>query len=178
MKWLKKLASLFMPRPMQEITADMAKAYYEEMVNKQWAKAFNYTVNGQEFGQYSNEPQKLEELFRMQTSLNDRIGAKLENLGEEQAKYWVLNFSRAMQHELTELEDCYPWKWWANYQKTDIQNARVEVVDLWHFLICLTIAVGMSPEDLFQAYIKKNKVNLDRQNSGYKVKDPNDSRHI
>ncbi len=36
----------------------------------------------------------------------------------------------------------------------------------------------MSSEDVYQAYLKKNAVNHQRQDSGYVKKDENDSRHI
>jgi dimeric dUTPase (all-alpha-NTP-PPase superfamily) len=71
-----------------------------------------------------------------------------------------------------------PWKWWAKYQKFDAQNARVEVVDLFHFLISLAQMLGMSADDVFAAYVKKNAVNFQRQESGYTVKDENDNKHI
>jgi hypothetical protein len=36
----------------------------------------------------------------------------------------------------------------------------------------------MSADDVFKAYIQKNKVNFQRQESGYTVKDEHDSKHI
>jgi dimeric dUTPase (all-alpha-NTP-PPase superfamily) len=90
----------------------------------------------------------------------------------------VLNYTRAMTQELAELVDSVPWKWWAKYQTFDAQNARVEVVDLFHFLVSLALVLGMSPDDVFQAYLKKNQVNHQRQDSGYTAKDEADSRHI
>ena len=63
-------------------------------------------------------------------------------------------------------------------QKLDEQNARVEVVDLFHFLISLAQTLGMSADDVFEAYMQKNKVNFQRQDSGYTEKDEDDSRHI
>ena len=83
-----------------------------------------------------------------------------------------------MTQEIAELTDSVPWKWWAKYQKFDKQNARVEVVDLLHFLISLAQVLEMSPDDIFQAYAKKHQVNLARQDSGYTTKDHDDSRHI
>jgi hypothetical protein len=71
-----------------------------------------------------------------------------------------------------------PWKWWAKYQKFDEQNARVEVVDLFHFLISMAQVLGMSADDVFAAYVKKNEVNFKRQDSGYTQKDHDDSKHI
>lgn len=121
---------------------------------------------------------KLESIFTMQEALNARIGVGLKDMTEAQQVEWVLNYSRAMQQELAELVDSVPWKWWAKYQEFDKQNARVEVVDLFHFLVSLAQALGMSADDVFEAYQKKNKVNHDRQESGYTAKDHSDSKHI
>ncbi len=121
---------------------------------------------------------KFEEIFRMQDALNRRIGVALPPPGEEEKAKWILNYTRAMQQEIAELVDSVPWKWWAKYQKFDEQNARVEVVDLFHFLISLAQTLGMSADDVFNAYVKKNQVNLQRQDSGYVKKDESDSRHI
>ncbi len=121
---------------------------------------------------------QLRELFRMQRALNERIGVQLDELSDEQKTEWVLNYCRAMSQELAELTDSVPWKWWAKYQKFDEQNARVEVVDLFHFLISLAQVLGMSADDIFAAYVKKNAVNFQRQESGYAEKDESDSRHI
>jgi len=124
------------------------------------------------------ETDQLRELFRMQKALNARIGVETDGMDETERTKWVLNYCRAMNQELAELTDSVPWKWWAKYQKYDEQNARVEVVDLFHFLISLAQVLGMSADDVFQAYLKKNQVNLQRQESGYDRKDENDSRHI
>jgi dimeric dUTPase (all-alpha-NTP-PPase superfamily) len=123
-------------------------------------------------------PDQLNELFRMQRSLNQRIGVHTDGLSDEEKARWVLNYCRAMSQEIAELTDSVPWKWWAKYQKFDEQNARVEVVDLFHFLISLAQVLGMGPEDVFNAYVKKNEVNFKRQESGYTDKDPADSKHI
>ena len=83
-----------------------------------------------------------------------------------------------MTQELAELTDSVPWKWWAKYQKFDLQNARVEVVDLFHFLISLAQVLGMDADEVYKIYHKKNEVNLQRQDSGYTEKDESDTRHI
>ena len=121
---------------------------------------------------------KFEELFRMQQALNERIGVHTAGMSEEEQTKWLLNYSRAMSQEMAELIDSVPWKWWAKYQKFDQQNARVEVVDLFHFLISMAQVLGMSADDVFNAYVKKNEVNFKRQDTGYAVKDETDSKHI
>lgn len=124
------------------------------------------------------ESDQLRELFRMQRALNERIGVHTYDMSDEDKTRWTLNYCRAMSQEIAELTDSVPWKWWAKYQKFDEQNARVEVVDLFHFLISLAQVLGMSADDVFQAYVKKNEVNFKRQESGYTAKDHDDSRHI
>jgi dimeric dUTPase (all-alpha-NTP-PPase superfamily) len=121
---------------------------------------------------------KLDEIFRLQASLNKRIGVDTTAMSEEEKTKWILNYTRAMSQEMAELIDSVPWKWWAKYQKFDEQNARVEVVDLFHFLVSMAQVLGMTADDIMAAYQKKNEVNLKRQETGYAVKDENDSRHI
>lgn len=114
----------------------------------------------------------------MQDALNKRIGVMTEGMSDKDKEKWLLNYSRAMTQEIAELVDSVPWKWWAKYQKFDEQNARVEVVDLFHFLISMAQVLGMSADDVFNAYIKKNEVNFKRQETGYHTKDEHDSKHI
>ena len=114
----------------------------------------------------------------MQKALNERIGVNMDALNTEDKTRWILNYTRAMTQEIAELNDSVPWKWWAKYQKFDEQNARVEVVDLFHFLISLAQVLGMSADDVFNAYLKKNAVNFKRQESGYTEKAEHDSKHI
>lgn len=121
---------------------------------------------------------KLEKIFEMQEALNRRMGVNTRRMTQGTQQKWVLNYCRAMSQELAELTDSLPWKWWARYQTFDKQNARVEVVDLFHFLVSLAQTLGMTPDDVFQAYAKKHAVNVARQKGGYRKKDESDSRHI
>jgi dimeric dUTPase (all-alpha-NTP-PPase superfamily) len=121
---------------------------------------------------------KLEQIFQLQDQLNRRIGINAAGLTDEERVQWILNYTRAMSQEIAELVDSVPWKWWAKYQTFDVQNARVEVVDLFHFLVSIAQVLGMGADDVYQAYVKKNQVNHQRQDSGYAVKDNADSKHI
>ncbi len=125
-----------------------------------------------------DRPDQLRELWRLQRALNERIGVHTEGMTETDKTRWVLNYCRAMSQEIAELTDSVPWKWWARYQTFDAQNARVEVVDLFHFLISLAQVLGMSADDVFAAYVKKNEVNFKRQETGYTQRDERDSKHI
>ncbi|HOF89394.1 MAG TPA: dUTPase [Armatimonadota bacterium] len=123
-------------------------------------------------------PDRLDELFAMQEALNRRIGVDTRAMTDEERARWVLNYCRAISQEIAELTDSVPWKWWAKYQQFDQQNCRVEVIDLFHFLISIAQVLGMTPDDLYAAYLKKHAVNVARQEAGYAEKDEGDSRHI
>ena len=125
-----------------------------------------------------NPTDRLDEIFRLQRELNQRIGVDTAHMTEKERQQWVLNYCRAMSQEVAELTDCVPWKWWAKYQKFDRQNARVEIVDLLHFLISLAQVMEMTPGDIYEAYTKKHQVNLARQQSGYTTKEEDDNKHI
>lgn len=127
------------------------------------------------------QPDSLEHMFALQAELNRRVGVDTDAMqgNEDEVAHWVLQYVRALQQESAELVDSIPWKWWAKYQKMDVQNARVEVVDMLHFLISLAQVLGMSAPDVYAAYLAKNKVNHGRQEKdGYASKDEDDSRHI
>ena len=123
-------------------------------------------------------PDKLQEMFERQQQLNRRIGVDTAGMSEAEQTTWLLNYCRAMTQELAELTDSVPWKWWARYQEFDAQNARVEIVDLFHFLISAAQVMGMTADDVYALYCKKHRVNVDRQDSGYTTKDEADNQGL
>ena len=92
---------------------------------------------------------KFDEIFDLQDALNKRIGVNTDDMSDEEKAKWVLNYTRAMQQEMAELIDSVPWKWWAKYQEFDEQNAKVEVVDLFHFLISILSFFHISISNFF-----------------------------
>jgi hypothetical protein len=149
----------------------------------------------------SKRPDMLQSLFMMQADLNDYVFAKNElKAGDgtpltmrsiaDQANndrlnandlpnQWLLRYARAMDAELAELKDDLPWKWWSK-DKIDIQNVRVELIDILHFLISAMISAGLSPEKVFDIYRQKHAVNVARQDAGYSMvtKTEDDNRAI
>ncbi|EKD26498.1 MAG: dUTPase [uncultured bacterium] len=122
---------------------------------------------------------KLDQLFQLQASLNKKIGLEFTpDMTEEQKAEWILNYTRAMSQEISELIDSVPWKWWAKYQKFDAQNVVVELIDILHFWISACQVMNLSSEDVFRIYSKKHEINVKRQNDGYKEKDSQDCKHI
>jgi dimeric dUTPase (all-alpha-NTP-PPase superfamily) len=143
----------------------------------------------------------LRSLFAMQASLNDHVFkkngiadtegnpltmqviAKLAEAGRlavnDLPNQWLARYSKAMGEELTELDAEVLWKWWSK-DKIDIQNIRVELIDILHFLISAMICAGLSADRVFDIYKQKHAVNLARQDTGYNkaTKTEDDNRAI
>lgn len=79
---------------------------------------------------------------------------------------WLSNYSKAMREELKELDDDLLWKWWSK-DEIDLQNIRVELIDILHFLVSAMICAGLTPDKVFDVYRQKHAVNLNRQDTGY-----------
>ena len=131
---------------------------------------------------------KLEELFQMQTELNNKIFRKhgltiasgalssealymLSRFGLSQGpnstvNIWLKNFLDALDDESSELRKELLWKWWSN-DKLNMQNIRVEIIDILHFWISLAITAGLNADEVMRLYRKKNGINHDRQEQGY-----------
>jgi dUTPase len=92
---------------------------------------------------------------------------------------WLSKTARALEDELDELNEELLWKWWSK-DNIDIQNIRVEIVDLFHFLLQLSQMAGMTPEDIHRLYMQKNRINFERQHKGYSkaTKDESDNQSI
>ena len=79
---------------------------------------------------------------------------------------WLSNYSKAMREEINELDADLLWKWWSK-DEIDLQNVRVELIDILHFLVSAMICAGLTPEKVFDVYRQKHAVNLNRQDSNY-----------
>lgn len=122
----------------------------------------------------------LNELFQKQAELNRRLGFDPDKLradfDPQFAGEWLHNYLMAMSNELEELRNCTFWKHWCSEAKEgrrfelhDLQNARVEVIDLLFFWISLAQCVGLNAEDVVNLYHQKLSVNHARQDGEYSM---------
>jgi len=131
------------------------------------------------------------ELFEKQAQLNKRTGfdakALRENFDPKTAGVWLNNYIAAMSNELEELRNCTYWKHWCSEAKTgrrfelhNLQNARVEVIDMLFFWISLAQCVGLDADEAFNLYLKKLDVNHTRQDTDYSMaaKTEDDNKNI
>ncbi len=134
---------------------------------------------------------KLEDMFERQAVLNKRIGydtkALRDHFDPALAGKWLNDYISAASNELEELRDSTFWKHWCSeaqrgqrFEIHDLQNARVEVIDLLFFWISMAQCVGLTAEDAHNLYLQKLNVNHERQSSDYsmKTKDESDNKSL
>ena len=143
----------------------------------------------------------LRRIFEMQTELNNYVFEKNRLTGRDGRTLdmtaifgaaeagelmvndlpntWLRNYTKAMEEETKELNDELLWKWWSK-DHIDIQNIRVELIDILHFLVSAMISAGLTPEKVYDVYRQKHAVNVKRQDDGYSraTKTEDDNRSI
>ena len=105
---------------------------------------------------------KLEQMFLLQRDLNESTNGKNWELGINKFDKEI-NWLRCIHMEVSELIDSVPWKHWKSItSQPDMNNIRVEVVDIWHFLMSYilqekNVAKGVSLVDKYCIYeVAKN----------------------
>jgi dimeric dUTPase (all-alpha-NTP-PPase superfamily) len=116
---------------------------------------------------------KLNELFEMQNSLDTYI-IDQRNI-QKSLDEWIVGLTIAMESEIEEIRKEVNWKWWKNAKEVNKDNLQEEIIDLWHFLLSMSIKAGLTSEDVYRIYVEKNQENFDRQNGvsqkdGYSLK--------
>jgi dimeric dUTPase (all-alpha-NTP-PPase superfamily) len=81
----------------------------------------------------------LKEMFVLQQTLNDETnGPGWESGYNSHGK--MISWKRCIHMECAELIDSFAWKHWKSIEKpTDWDNVKVEVVDIWHFVMSLLL---------------------------------------
>jgi len=120
---------------------------------------------------------KLEEIYNLQHELNCIIG--LDTINAENKKEWLFQLTHALHDEVNELSNSCHWKWWSKDVKEnpslmfkgikDEGNAKIEAIDILHFLISIFQVLDMTPDDIINVYRMKHQNNIHRQNNGYDI---------
>jgi len=94
----------------------------------------------------------IKEMFALQQKLNDETnGTGWENGYTKNDR--IINWKRCIYMESAELIDSFNWKHWKDINKpTDWENATIEIVDIWHFVMSL----------LLEEYKTNNRGNIEK----------------
>lgn len=123
----------------------------------------------------NNSEDMLKTIFQKQKELHQAIMMYLPSTDSQYSKKF-LSLSKeerisalctAIIHETVELQRLTNWKWWKKMLEFDENQAKEELIDVWHFVVDASIELGMTPQNIVDEYIKKNQINKDRQKNGY-----------
>ena len=107
---------------------------------------------------------RLETIFNMQKGLATMM--KLDRYPHD-TEGRVSALCTAIIHEAVELQRTTNWKWWKTPTVFNMDDAREELIDVWHFVVQASIELGLTPDDIIKEYRNKNEINRERQRTGY-----------
>ena len=106
------------------------------------------------------------EQLQRQTYGYSFTSSPLQPDAEETAHYLDWNATAAVQ-EMAEVREEFSWKPWAKDEPfVNRDRVRDEVIDVLHFLGNILTAIGVTDEELEQAYKVKQNINRQRAASG------------
>lgn len=108
------------------------------------------------------------DLFDRQKSLSLTFGDDFAKMSLEQKEEYTKDKVLALLDETHEVLREINWKSWKKTKK-EIDQAKLleELSDALHFYINLCLVWGFSAEDVYEAYIKKDKENYKRIKRSY-----------
>lgn len=112
---------------------------------------------------------RLTRLFEMQGTLQNEFGHDFNTMGDEALTDYISMNVLALTDELHEALANLRWKPWAKGGPgfRDRDKYAGEIADAMHFLLNLCLAARMTPDELMDRYVGKNKVNHQRISRGY-----------
>lgn len=90
-----------------------------------------------------NKLNMMEDMYILQDKMNSKINPEWRTAGYK--------YLRAAWIESAELMDHIGWKWWSK-QETNLGQAQIELVDIWHFILSEAIRDNIKPEDLMLSF--------------------------
>ena len=107
---------------------------------------------------------RLDEIFNLQRGLSDMMNLDRYPKNSEGR---ISALCTAIMHEAVELQRTTNWKWWKTPSEFNENEAREELIDIWHFVVQASLELNLTPDDIVEEYKKKNKINRERQLNGY-----------
>jgi dimeric dUTPase (all-alpha-NTP-PPase superfamily) len=100
--------------------------------------------------------QRLKDMFEMQEALNAYTnGADYKETKSCAKTGKAINYRRCAWMETAEFIGSFDWKHW-KHGKDDIENAKTELVDIWHFLMSAELIEKGMPDDSDLEYAHKS----------------------
>jgi dimeric dUTPase (all-alpha-NTP-PPase superfamily) len=107
---------------------------------------------------------RLDSIFALQKSLENMMNL---NRYPSDVEGRITALCTAIIHEAVELQRTTNWKWWKKPTKFNKEEAKEELIDIWHFVVQASLELKLTPDDILDEYKRKNEINRDRQRNGY-----------
>jgi len=106
---------------------------------------------------------KIQQMFKLQKELNDATNGEIWTEGATKEKR-IISWHRCIYMEAAEAIDSFNWKHWKDIEaEHDWENARVELVDIWHFIMSEGIHIGDTKyPEVFLEIIPEKEPNGDK----------------
>jgi dimeric dUTPase (all-alpha-NTP-PPase superfamily) len=111
-----------------------------------------------------SEKDRLDLIFALQKGLSDMMNLDRYPKDDEGR---VAALCTAIIHEAVELQRTTNWKWWKKPVSFNKDEAKEELIDIWHFVVQASLELGLTPQDILDEYKRKNEINRERERSGY-----------
>ncbi len=139
---------------------------------------------------YESSTDSLGDILNLQADTQRNVyGYDFENMTlREIMNFWHIN-THALIDEIHEATDALGgindgsgnavWKYWkkdhskyntlkfSDLSEDDQLECKFEIIDMLHFFMNYAISIGMTPKEMYNMYMSKNKENRDRQTRGY-----------
>jgi len=107
---------------------------------------------------------RLDSIFALQKGLENMMNL---NRYPSDVEGRITALCTAIIHEAVELQRTTNWKWWKKPTKFNEEEAKEELIDIWHFVVQASLELKLTPDDILNEYKRKNEINRDRQRNGY-----------
>lgn len=94
--------------------------------------------------------------FLTMLELQDSMNTKVHPQWKQQGFAWY----RAIWIECAELLDHYGWKWWKK-QSPDLEQVKLELIDIWHFGLSISLQSGASHDAIARDLAAKLRIETD-----------------
>jgi len=88
------------------------------------------------------------------------------SISEDDIQELIQDNINSIIQELSELRNSIDWKSWKQGH-FDHNNAKIEMIDIQHFMNNIYNLLGMNAETIHKMYKEKNQLNIERQKKGY-----------
>jgi dimeric dUTPase (all-alpha-NTP-PPase superfamily) len=116
------------------------------------------------------EENHFEKIFGVKGTIPDKVWAgDKSNVHTKAGNHFIVENINATIHELSEATQVLKnWKSWKQTEvEADADHYREEMIDALHFFMEAFVLSGITPKEIYETYLKKNKVNQARQRTNY-----------